>query len=399
MRQSLAKRVPAGPQRSYKGNPWWCLELRDYLDLHCHSGRAVYLREAARIIAVGGAPPAQLLAMRRGQPIITSALNAYPLMRTAGTTIVINNAKDAVGYIIPADQFDAELPYASVQLAQSAARSLIVAVACVWTAAAAANTAPEALRVVHVEKSPYATVYVVDEHGHRFLRFDGPTGDDQSEISLTNPEEVPMEYLRVAAAGLAFLPPGVEPARALVIGAGGGSFPMLLRRHVPTIRIDAVDIDPVVLDVAQKFFGVKADDHLTLVAKDGAAFVKEFGPRYDLVLLDAYNGSGIPPHLMAAPFLESVRARVSDRGMVMANLSLDDDNLSAVFTATFARAFAVCRALRGHEQGNVVLLGTNEGVTLPSASEMERRLADATTRYSLPFDLVETVDVVAPCGP
>lgn len=45
----------------------------------------------------------------------------------------------------------------------------------------------------------------------------------------------------------------LQDLKALVIGVGGGSLPLLLARHMG-FQVDAVELDPVVLDLAQQHF-------------------------------------------------------------------------------------------------------------------------------------------------
>jgi spermidine synthase len=262
----------------------------------------------------------------------------------------------------------------------------------------AAPPAPASEHIVYDETSAFAHVFVVDGeanaggHTHRFLRFDSAHGDDQSEIDLQDANAVPMEYIRVATAGLAW---AAGHERALVIGAGGGTFPMLVRRHVPAMRVDAVDIDPVVLAVAQKYFGVAADAHLALHAQDGAAFVHASHAHYDVILLDAYSGTGVPAHLTTRAFFSDVRAHTAAGGVVVANLALDDAAASRAFVKTFAAAFPACRALSGHDGGNLLLVGFASAP--PTTAALTAQLARATADLKLPFDLAAEVDVIAPC--
>lgn len=238
--------------------------------------------------------------------------------------------------------------------------------------------------VVFRERSPYAEVFVVDEGPLRALRFDAIDGDDQTVIDKRDPARVPVEYVRLAAAGLAFTP---GRARALVVGTGGGAFPMLLRRAFPRMAVDAVDIDPVVLKAAQAHFGLVADDRLRLHARDGAAYVRATKRRYDLVLLDAYSGDGVPAHLAGAPFFRAVRGVVAKGGVVVANVAVDADEERAI-VAAFARAFATCTAIRGREGGNVVLIG---------AARAPVDVAAAIGALRVPFSPADDVATIEGC--
>ena len=248
-------------------------------------------------------------------------------------------------------------------------------------------------KVAFSAKSDFGTVYVVDEGDRRYLRFDHVDGNDQSVILKSKPEAVPMEYIRVAAAGLAFTA-GRE--RALVMGLGGGAFPMLLHRRVPGMQIDVVEINPTVADVAKRFFGVTEDARLKIHLEDGGKFMKGEGARYDVMLLDAYSDTGIPEHLRSAAFFEDVRRRLDPKGAAIINIALLDADAEARLIRTFAGAFEGCTLLRGQRLGNTILVGTDG--PQPDEAALRDRLKGLTVKLGLP-DLNKTVVGVEDCVP
>lgn len=55
----------------------------------------------------------------------------------------------------------------------------------------------------------------------------------------------------------------------LLVGLGGGALAQFLRDFVPNVTIEAVELDPVVLEVAKEWFGFRPDDRLTVTIGDG----------------------------------------------------------------------------------------------------------------------------------
>ncbi|HYO52617.1 fused MFS/spermidine synthase [Archangium sp.] len=225
--------------------------------------------------------------------------------------------------------------------------------------------------VVHEADSPYGPVYVVDVGDQRTLRFDSPEGTLQSAILKSDPLAVPTSYVRVATAGLALTR---GRSRVLVVGLGGGAFPMLLHRLLPRrSRVDVVELNPVVVDVARRFFGVREDPRLHIHVGDGARFMAREGARYDLILLDAFSDSGTPDHLKEALFLEDVRRRLEPGGVAVLNIALEKPRDVTPRIETFARAFEDCAMLRGASQyNNLILVGTLE--PLPSEPLFRQQL-------------------------
>lgn len=224
--------------------------------------------------------------------------------------------------------------------------------------------------VVHEEPSPFGTVYVVDVGDLRTLRFDSPEGTLQSAILKSDPLAVPTNYVRVATAGLALTE---GRSRVLVVGLGGGAFPMLLHRLLPRVRVDVVELNPVVADVARRFFGVREDARLHIHVEDGAGFMTRQGTRYDLILLDAFSDDGTPDHLKESLFLDEVRRRLAPGGVAVLNIALETPRNMTWRIETFARAFKDCAVLRGASAyNNLILVGTLE--PLPSEPVFRRQL-------------------------
>ena len=120
-------------------------------------------------------------------------------------------------------------------------------------------------------------------------------------------------------AGLLITP---NPQSVLLIGMGGGTIPSVLAELYPTARLDVVEIDSAVVQVAREHFDFVDTPNMHVHTVDGRVFVKRAGLRqaqYDLVMLDAFNGDYIPEHLMTAEFLEEVRAVMAPGAAAVAN--------------------------------------------------------------------------------
>ena len=65
--------------------------------------------------------------------------------------------------------------------------------------------------------------------------------------------------------------------RVLVIGLGGGSLPLFIHDYFLQCIIDVVEIDPVMLEVAARWFDFLPEDRLKVHIADGLAYVASFG--------------------------------------------------------------------------------------------------------------------------
>jgi spermidine synthase len=236
------------------------------------------------------------------------------------------------------------------------------------------------LRVVHEAPSPFGTIYVVDEGDQRSLRFNSIEGTLQSAFLKSDPLAVTTNYVRLAATGLA-LTRGRR--RVLVVGLGGGSFPRLLHRRLPHVRVDVVELNPVVVDVAQRFFGVHEDSRLRIHVDDAADYIHRREPPYDLIFLDAFTDGGTPEHLKETLFLEAVRGRLAPGGVVVLNVALERPLAVEARIASFAHVFPGCAVLRGSpETGNRILLGSR--LPVPAEPVFRKRLHPLARELELP---------------
>lgn len=176
-------------------------------------------------------------------------------------------------------------------------------------------------QVVFRQASEFQDVVVTEARsGVRTLRF-GVRGAPQSRFDPSDPQALLLGYVRATMIGLAYVE---DPRRALVIGLGGGSIPMALQRWFPDARIDVIELDPVVVDVARRWFGVEENDRLRIEVAEGRSFVEAAAqrraPPYDLIVLDAFGEDSIPEALSTREFLEAINAVLAPEGRVVANL-------------------------------------------------------------------------------
>lgn len=171
--------------------------------------------------------------------------------------------------------------------------------------------------VLYDKPSQYNNIIVTeDEQGYRVLRFE-KGGARQTIGKPGHPEYLGFAYTKVAFVGLAL---AEEPRRIMVVGVGGGTMPMFLRRYYPNAVIDAVDIDPDVVHVAKEYFGLREDERLKTHVGDGRAFVEKARQPYDVIFLDAFGTRNVPAHLTTLEFMRAVRKAVKPSGVVVWNI-------------------------------------------------------------------------------
>jgi spermidine synthase len=172
----------------------------------------------------------------------------------------------------------------------------------------------EGYDVVFSEDTRYHRLAVVEDEDSRYLRFDNSF---QSAMYLDRPFATRFEYTDYFHLGLAYNP---DARDVLFIGLGGASAPKRLWRDFPRLQIQAVELDPVVVDVARRYFRLPQSPRLQVEAEDGRRFLTADDRRWDVIAIDAYFSDAIPFHLATREFLELVRSRLNPGGVVVSNV-------------------------------------------------------------------------------
>jgi len=164
--------------------------------------------------------------------------------------------------------------------------------------------------------SAYHHILVVDEGvNSRWLRFNNHV---QSIINLSPPYDS-NTYINSFELARIFKP---KLARVLFIGGGGAIGPRKFITQYPDVKVDLVEIDPVVVDVSRDYFHLAPDQRLNVYVEDGRRFVRRATGRYDVVILDAFTvGGQIPFHLTTQEFMREIRDILEPDGVFLANIT------------------------------------------------------------------------------
>ncbi|GBD30186.1 Polyamine aminopropyltransferase [bacterium HR32] len=209
----------------------------------------------------------------------------------------------------------------------AAVASVVVLAAGAWTPRLVPPDGPE---VTYAKDTVYHRITVSDEGGVRYLKLDNYW---QSAMDLQQPRRTVFRYADYMHVGMLFQP---RPQRVLVIGMGGGTVPKRYLEDYRDVRVDVVDIDPEVVEVAYRFFQVPRDGRLRAFAQDGRQFVRRTEERYDHILMDAYLRDTLPFHLATREFFREVQAKLRPGGVFVANvIGALDGPYSRLFRAVY----------------------------------------------------------------
>ncbi len=162
--------------------------------------------------------------------------------------------------------------------------------------------------------SAYHHIHVDDDGGSRVLRFEH---NHQSSMRLDDPFATDILYIAYLHLTLAVAP---LATRTLVIGLGGGSVVKQMWRDYPGMRLDVVEIDPEIVEVARRYFALPDDERIRVIVGDGREFVRMASGTYDIVIVDAFDDDHVPRPLLSEDFMRDVRDRLAPGGVVAWNV-------------------------------------------------------------------------------
>lgn len=229
-------------------------------------------------------------------------------------------------------------------------------------------------------ESQYATTYVDRDGKYLTMRFGvNKCLFTESRYNPKDPSELPLVYTRYMTVALAYAP---RAARVADIGLGGGRIASYLHDFIPEARVTCIEIDPGVVELAQRYFGVRPGPRLELVAVDGRVFMARTTDSFDVILVDAYQGTLVPFHLVTREFYEILKRRLAPGGVVAQNIMpsvLDLDRMVATARAVF-RNVDLYRA-----GGNWVLIA-HDGAA-KSDAELRSRALELQQAHTLRYPL------------
>ena len=105
---------------------------------------------------------------------------------------------------------------------------------------------------------------------------------------------------------------------SLILGLGGGTAAKLVNQFWPEAKIVGIEIDPVIIGLAKKYFALGKISSLKIINADAAEWVKR-KEKFDLILVDVYLGDKVPKSCETKEFLKNIKKLISPGGFVIFN--------------------------------------------------------------------------------
>jgi spermidine synthase len=203
----------------------------------------------------------------------------------------------------------------AVSLARHALFGMAVAAGVLLGQHARADDPP---KLIDSKESLYNNIYIYRKGDMVSLRFGFNTRlFTESVYDTLDDRDLPVPYTRTMTVGMMY---AKTIGSILEIGSGGGRTSWYLHRFLPDVPIISVELDPVVRDMAFKYFGTREEPNYHVATRDGRLFLTESKDKYDIILIDAYRGPFVPFHLMTKEFYQLVESHLAAGGVVVQNV-------------------------------------------------------------------------------
>ena len=206
------------------------------------------------------------------------------------------------------------------------------------------------------------------------LELRGGDNSLQSAIDPRAPQRLCLRNLEQLLTVLLFIE---QPRDILVLGTAAGSLLHYLGHYLPEARVKAVDIDAELIAQLRDLQVLPpAGEHLEYLIMDAAEFIAACEQRFDLVLVDLFNGASSPGWLLQRETSVALRRICSERGAVSYNLLLASDH-------DFSRFYRELGKIYGNQTLSLPVQGFENRIVCalrerpPTKADMQTRLLQA----------------------
>lgn len=110
----------------------------------------------------------------------------------------------------------------------------------------------------------------------------------------------------------------------LLLGMGGGCIISSLKNryncHAP---VTAIELDPMLIDIAEKEFGVVESENLSILEADAFQYITNTKDSFDLVIIDIFIDLLVPEEFYNPEFWDAMTNVVNLNGFVLFNTGID----------------------------------------------------------------------------
>ncbi len=147
----------------------------------------------------------------------------------------------------------------------------------------------------------------------------------------------------------------------LILGGGGGASIRQFLFFAPQVNIDAVEIDPKVVQAGKDYFHLPDDPRLKMYIEDGRTFLNRQQKKYDFIEVDIFAGGGnVPFYLATREYFQLIINRLNPSGVMALNIISNNGKKTLAYHVgnTIASVFPSVYSL--DLQNNMLFIATKD---------------------------------------
>ncbi len=227
-------------------------------------------------------------------------------------------------------------------------------------------------------KSEYSHILIRRQGSIRSMNFVRDNGAEQVETAcnMKKPYDLVTHYSRLMFASYFFMP---QQKQVLIVGLGGGAMVHFYEHYDADVKVDAVEIDEKVVQLADKYFDVRTQKNTHIITDDAFKYFKSTNTLYDVIYMDAFlkpseetDATGQPLRLKTVEFYKGLREQLTPDGVVVINLNIyqgTNDDLAAI-----RKVYPQVYTFRV-PTANMIVVGTWDKTRVASAALREKATA------------------------
>ena len=165
-----------------------------------------------------------------------------------------------------------------------------------------------------------------------------------------------------------------------MIGSAAGTAMHQYDVVYPGVPVDGVEIDPEIVNIGDKYFGMSTLKNATTHEEDGRTYLQTDGKnkKWTVIGIDAYRQPYIPFHLTTQEFFQEVSSHLEDNGVAMINAgrTQSDTRLVDALANTMRTVFPNVYVIDVPTMANSMVIATKQPSQIGNFAENAANITD-----------------------
>lgn len=163
----------------------------------------------------------------------------------------------------------------------------------------------------------------------------------------------------------------------LILGNGSGTYAKECANHFPDAKIQGVEIDQKITDLAGRYFDMP--DSVKVATYDGRAYLEADRHTYDVIMVDAYQDISVPFQMSSVEFFNMVKEHLKPNGVMVVNMNMrasGEKSINSYLSDTISAVFPSVYTVDVKGYTNRELFALNEDLDTDTLNDRLDRIGD-----------------------